>query len=118
MVRSGRMLAPDFCFMPLKMFQSPFVALLATLALTGAAKAETCYADWGAAAEIVKQFNLITVEQLSKADAGQLGGQIIKTSLCKDGDDYIYKIVVRDTKGRLKTVVMGADSSSLAATKR
>lgn len=100
----------------------PFAVCAALLTWVGSgvgpARAETCYADWGAASQIVKQFKLMTVDQLAKEATGQLGGQIVKTTLCKDGDDYIYKIVVRDAKGALKTVVMGADSASLAATKR
>jgi|CXWK01.1.fsa_nt_gi hypothetical protein len=108
--------------MHLKSNRLPFAALGATAALTGfatgAAAVEACYADWGAASQIIRQFKLMTVDQLTKEAAGQLGGQIVKTTLCKDGDDYIYKVVVRDSKGALKTVVMGADSASLAATKR
>ncbi len=105
-----------------KLLRLPFAALAGIMMLAGpqtrTAWAETCYADWGAASQIVKQFKLMTVDQLAKEASGQLGGQIVKTTLCKDGDDYIYKIVVRDAKGALKTVVMGADSASLAATKR
>ncbi len=101
-----------------KRLSLPLAALMAGAAPGSAGAAETCYADWGAASQIVKQFKLITVDQLTKASAGQLGGQLVKTTLCKDGDDYIYKIVVRDAKGQMKTVVLGADSSGLSATKR
>jgi hypothetical protein len=108
--------------MRLTSLRLPFAALAGVMTLAGPrvgpAWAETCYADWGAASQIVRQFKLMTVDQLAKEATGQLGGQIVKTTLCKDGDDYIYKIVVRDAKGALKTVVMGADSASLAATKR
>lgn len=104
--------------MRFKSLSLPVAALVSAVTSGPADSAEMCYADWGAAAQIVKQFNLITVDQLAKAGAGQLDGQIVKTTLCKDGDDYIYKVVVRDAKGQLKTVVLGADRSSLAATKR
>lgn len=72
------------------------------------AKAEECYADWGVAAEIVRSRKLMTVGELAKGAAASLPGQIVKTTLCKDGDDYIYKLVVRDGKGQLKTVVLDA----------
>ena len=73
-----------------------------------AALAEDCYADWGTAGEIVRREKLVTVQQLTQGYAAGIPGTIVKTTLCKDGDDFIYKLVVRDPSGQLKTVVVDA----------
>jgi hypothetical protein len=115
----GQVLDTGTSQMFFKVLRLSFAAIIACASTSGWAKAETCYADWGAAAQIVRQFNLITVDRLSREMVGGIGGQIVKTTLCKDGDDYIYKLVVREPTGQLKTVVMGADArSAAAATKR
>ena len=44
-----------------------------------------------------------------------VNGDIVKSTLCKDGDDYIYKLVVRDSGGQLKTVVVDARNPGAAA---
>lgn len=88
----------------------PVLALTAVVFATCAAaeaRGEDCYGDWGAAAEIVRGRNLMTVQELAKS-ARDLPGEIVKTTLCKDGDDFIYKLVVRDPMGTLKTVVLDA----------
>jgi len=83
---------------------------------TAEARGEDCYADWGMAAEIVKGRKLMTVQELAKS-ARDLPGEIVKTTLCKDGDDYIYKLVVRDPKGTLRTVVLDAAKGLLPEAK-
>lgn len=86
----------------------PFLLPLLLTSQLSLAKAEECYADWGIAAEIVRSRKLLTVGELSSGAARAIPGQIVKTTLCKDGDDYIYKLVVRDGKGALKTIVLDA----------
>ncbi len=93
-------------------------AALVVAATQGAAAAlaEDCFADWGAAGAIVRAQKLMTVSELSKLAGAEVAGAILKTTLCKDGDDYIYKLVVRDAKGQLKTVVVDARAKGKAAT--
>jgi hypothetical protein len=79
------------------------------------ASAEDCYADWGVAGEIVRREKLVTVQQLTQANTAGLIEAIVKTTLCKDGDDYIYKLVVRGAGGQLKTVVVDARNPGLGA---
>ncbi|MEQ1670226.1 MAG: hypothetical protein ABL893_05160 [Hyphomicrobium sp.] len=83
-------------------------ALAAALPPGAPARAEECMTDWGQAGEIVRREKLLTVQQLSQPGPAQLPGQIVKTTLCKDGDDYIYKVVVREAGGQLKTLVVDA----------
>lgn len=90
-------------------FVSPFVLVaLVAVGFSASARAEDCYADWGTAGAVVRREKLVTVQQLSQPGAAGVPGEIVKTTLCKDGDDYIYKLVVRDANGQLKTVVIDA----------
>ncbi len=93
-------------------------AFLVSATYPVAAKAEECVADWGLAGEIVRREKLMTVGELSKSAAADKAGEIVKTTLCKDGDDYVYKLVVRDAKGQLKAVVVDARAKGNAAAPR
>lgn len=83
-------------------------ALLIAAAFTGTVRAEECLPDWGEAGEIVRRQKLVTVQQLLSSAQQTFKGQIMKTTLCKDGDDYIYKVVVRQANGQFRTVVVDA----------
>ena len=84
----------------------------------GPVKAADCYADWAAASQIVKTENLLTVEQLPSVAADQIQGQIVKTKLCRENGGYVYRLVVRDPKGQMKSVAIGARGPVKAPTKR
>lgn len=84
------------------------IAALAISIVSGPAAAEDCLDDWGQAGEIVRREKLLTVQQLTQSEAAGVPGKIVKTTLCKDGDDYIYKLVVRQASGQLKTIVIDA----------
>ncbi len=77
-----------------------------------------CFADWGKAAEVVRQQGLLTVEELAKTFAKDIPGQIVRATLCQEGDDYIYKLAVRDKQGQLKNVVVDALNHAKAANSR
>ena len=93
-------------------------AILVCASLSAAAKAEDCLTDWGVAGAIVRRENLMSVSELIKSAAPGIPGTIIKTTLCKDGDDFIYKLVVRDAAGQLRTVVVDARPKGKASTLR
>ena len=94
------------------------------LPLYGAAAARSfaadaqCFADWGKAADVVRQQGLLTVEELAKTFANDIPGQIVRATLCQDGDDYIYKLAVRDKQGQLKNVVVDALNHAKAVNSR
>lgn len=77
------------------------------------AKAEDCIPDWGQAGAIVRAQKLLNVGELTKLVAEDIGGTIIQATLCKDSDDYIYKLVVKGKSGQLKTVVLDARGKGL-----
>jgi hypothetical protein len=74
------------------------------------ARADECLNDWGMASQIVRQENLITVEEVSKSLAADGLGQLVKTTLCRSEAGYFYRLVIRSPTGQLKTTVMTAKS--------
>lgn len=69
---------------------------------------DTCYADWSVAAPIVRQENLMTVEQLAAAARSKLKGEIVKTTLCKENGNYVFRLVVRSASGQLSSMTVDA----------
>ncbi|MEQ1712665.1 MAG: hypothetical protein ABL908_14865 [Hyphomicrobium sp.] len=78
-------------------------------AATASARAgETCMADWSVAASVVRKEGLTTVEQLLKLAHKSGAGDIVRTTLCEDGGTYVYRLVVKDRNGQLKTLTVDA----------
>ena len=75
-----------------------------------AARADTgeCYPDWSVAAPIVRQHKLASVEELALLTRDKLGGAVVKTVLCREGEGYVYRIVVRSPKGVLQGMKVDA----------
>ena len=85
------------------------IFLGATLLPLGArAQTSGCLSDWSAARIIVKTEHLVTVEELTRLAPSKLGGQIVRTTLCEDKTGYVYKLIVRDSAGQHKAVVVNA----------
>lgn len=84
-----------------------WLALVAFAGLTGlsapgpAISAEACFDDWSAAAAAVKQHKLVPVAELGAVAKRRGDGQLVRTELCKSGNGYVYKVVLRDKSGRL-----------------
>jgi uncharacterized membrane protein YkoI len=104
---------------------TPFtLTLVSAAAVSGlnahvAVAADNCLSDWTAARQIVSAQNLLTVEQLADHAGDQIqGGQIIKTTLCYENGSYIYRLVVRDPKGQLKSVAIDARGPVKSQSKR
>ncbi|MFN0218077.1 MAG: hypothetical protein ACKVP4_04585 [Hyphomicrobium sp.] len=96
--------------MPTLYFLTGTLAAAAIAAAASNAVASDCYADWGKAGEIVRREKLLTVEQLAATSQQDLAGSIVKSTLCKDGDDWIYQLVVKGGNGALKSAVVSAKS--------
>ncbi len=90
----------------------PKLVLIAAglLSLSGAAQAAdgVCIGDWSEAAPIVQREGLVTVEAITGLNHEQLKGDIVKTMLCKEQGRYLYRFVVRQANGQLKTVAVDA----------
>jgi hypothetical protein len=61
----------------------------------------SCIADWSIAAPIVHAQGLTTVETLSRIAATEMPGVIVKTTLCEEKGAFVYRILVRDERGKL-----------------
>lgn len=86
------------------------LAALITMA-AGAAHAadERCYTTWSEAAPVVRAQGLLDMETLiARATPGHLGGELVKTTLCNVQGRFIYRLVVREAKGRLRMVAIDA----------
>lgn len=90
------------------MTSRPKVCLLVWLALALAAAPAIaapgdadCIEDWSVASGIVAAEKLKPVEELSPLVGQALNGVIVRTLLCREGGKYLYRIVVRDRRGKL-----------------
>ncbi len=90
------------------------IGLLLALTLAGAsvigeaAAQPTCLSDWSVAGPIVRREGLATIEQV-----GQLAQQIsaltiVNSALCRTGGRYVYRLVVRDHAGKMRTLFVDA----------
>ena len=69
----------------------------------------SCVATWSEAAVVVRQEALVAVEEVtSLARASLDGAEVVKTTLCEEDGRYVYRLLVREAKGRLKTVSVDA----------
>lgn len=85
--------------------------VLSTIAAVSAQadSASKCFASWSDAAPVVKREALVAVEQVSALARPSLSGaEIVKTTLCEEQGRYIYRLLVREAKGHLKTVSVDA----------
>jgi uncharacterized membrane protein YkoI len=80
----------------------------ASAPLPAAAQGEPCFADWAAASAVVKAEGLVTVDQLTKLAPARLGGDVVRTTLCETRAGYVYKLVIRDAAGQIKTITVDA----------
>ena len=78
----------------------PIVMFMAALAPMRAS-ADQCYASWSVAAPIVHKERLTTVEKLSKLAQSRIPGSIVKTTLCHEKGAFTYRLIIRDSAGRL-----------------
>jgi uncharacterized membrane protein YkoI len=76
----------------------------------GEAAAEACFDDWSAAAVAVKKHGLVPVDKLGALARSKAKGLLVRTELCKQDGDYVYKIVLREERGGLKRMVVSAKS--------
>lgn len=72
------------------------------------AQASGCFASWSEAAPIVKREGLATIERVSRLARDRAAGEIVNGKLCHDSGRYIYRLVVRETNGPLKSLTVDA----------
>jgi len=61
-----------------------------------------CFEDWSDAAPIVLNQGLVPTREVQSWARKRLKGKVIRVTLCQDGDRYIYRLLVREPKGRIR----------------
>jgi hypothetical protein len=84
--------------------------LLAASTAFDRAAAAGCYTDWSVAAPIVRKEGLATVETLARRAQAKISGDIVKTTLCEEKTGFVYRLLIRDPKGRLSNTTVDARS--------
>jgi uncharacterized membrane protein YkoI len=84
------------------------VLLLVGVLYLSRAMAAGCYSDWSIAAPIVRKEGLATVETLARRAQTRISGDIVKTTLCEEKGGFVYRLLIRDSKGRLRKRTVNA----------
>jgi hypothetical protein len=67
-----------------------------------------CFDDWSDAAPIVLSEKLLRARDIQAWARKRLKGKVIRVTLCQDGERYIYRVLVREPKGRIRNRIIEA----------
>jgi uncharacterized membrane protein YkoI len=85
------------------------IAALAAAPLTAAVRAgEPSCIDWGKAASIIAQNSLLPANVIYQMIQQRTGGKVVNQSLCKQGNRYVYKLVVLGPTGAVTNLTVDA----------
>lgn len=87
---------------------SMFAAVVAAATTGPSAAPNRCYADWSDAAELVRQEGLVGVDELSRLARTRLDSEVVKMTLCRDGERYVYRVVLKVQRGTMRVVIVDA----------
>lgn len=97
-------------------------ATLALLTLASAARAApqapaagTCVENWSDAAPIVAQEGLIPARDVQLFARRQHSSELVHIKLCREETGYVYRLLLRDERGRLSHLKVNALRLSAAA---
>jgi uncharacterized membrane protein YkoI len=92
-----------------RVLQPIVIAAVAVAPLTAATEAgEPGCVDWGSAAAIIAQNKLVPASVVYQMVQKKMGGKIVNQSLCKQGNGYVYKLVVLGPTGEVTNLVVDA----------
>lgn len=87
------------------------LALATSLGASGAVRAEAakCFATWSEAEVVARKNALVAVEQVSTlARSSMSGAEVVKTTLCEEDGRFVYRLVLREARGHLRTMSVDA----------
>ncbi len=61
-----------------------------------------CFDNWSDAAPIVLREKLLPARDIHVWARKRLKGKVIRMTLCQEGERYIYRVLVREPKGRIR----------------
>ncbi|HZP08966.1 hypothetical protein [Methyloceanibacter sp.] len=83
--------------------------LFAAASLTVAGRAgEPGCVDWGKAAAIIAQNGLLPASAVYQMVQKRTGGKVVSQALCKQGNGYVYKLVVLGPTGEVTNLTVDA----------
>jgi uncharacterized membrane protein YkoI len=84
------------------------VAMSALPALAAPAGGGTCFEDWSDAAPVVLEEHLLSTREVHEQARHRLPGDLVRITLCQEGERYVYRLLMRDTNGRLSRLTVDA----------
>jgi uncharacterized membrane protein YkoI len=69
---------------------------------------EVCIEDWSTAVPVVKSEGLASVEAVTALARKRLKGDLVKVTLCMQGQTYVYRLLMRGRDGRHTRVMVDA----------
>jgi uncharacterized membrane protein YkoI len=92
-----------------RVLKSVIVAALAAALLTASVRAgELGCVDWGKAASIIAQNGLLPASTVYQMVQKRTGGKVVSQALCKQGNRYVYKLVVLGPTGEVTNLTVDA----------
>lgn len=77
------------------------VALVPIVAMPAHAKDEACFESWSEAGPIAQKEGLVSTHDIYQQLRDRHTGEVIRITLCREGDKFVYRVVLRQTSGRL-----------------
>jgi hypothetical protein len=84
------------------LFAIVFAVLTLSPAPAAIGESVRCFDDWSDAAPIVLNERLVPARELHTWARKHLKGKVLRVTLCRDGERYIYRLLVRGPKGRIR----------------
>jgi hypothetical protein len=85
------------------------VTALVAVAMTATAPpAHAGCVPWKSAGAVISQNSLVPGNVIYKKVQSKTGGKVISATLCANGDNFVYKIVVLGKKGDVKNLTVDA----------
>lgn len=90
------------------MKRTAFAALTAVMLAAAGASAQAGCVPWKSAGAIISQNSLIPGNVIYNMVQSKTGGKVISATLCQNGSQFIYKIVVLGQKGDVQNLNVDA----------
>jgi uncharacterized membrane protein YkoI len=92
-----------------RLLGATIITAFAAFALTATGRAgEPGCVDWGKAASIIAQNSLLPANVIYQMIQQRTGGKVVSQALCKQGNRYIYKLVVLGPTGAVTNLTVDA----------
>ncbi len=77
------------------------MALVPLITLPAHAKNDACFDSWSEAAPIVQRERLVSTHDLYQQLRDRHSGDVIRITLCREDNRFVYRVVLRQESGRL-----------------